>query len=239
MQTSAQLSKYLLSPQRFVNNIRWKPDSQGKLMALSIASKQVSIAITSLHSQTITYSSSIEQKKNNYQQLVDEIKSISKTDNIDGFVINWPLEKSGQLGKACGKVCHVLDIFVQNNIISHNTPFTLWNHNESSKYDKHGHNTHRQKDELYNRSMSFSHVPSLSHQDGFKSISIGNLNLWEYSTNRDDELKQRTAINATAILQNFIGYSCYNDIINNYQEIVDDEFDDEFDDINGKLLAHA
>ena len=42
----------------------------------------------------MTYSTSIEQKKNYYQQLIDEIKEKYQIDNIEGLVVNWPMHYS-------------------------------------------------------------------------------------------------------------------------------------------------
>jgi len=255
MQTPAQLSKFLLSPQRFMNALKWKSnETKRKVLALNITSDQVSVALTSLNSKTpcvtnpIT-TNHINHSKRNYDQLVNEIKNLTENENIEGLVVNWPLESNGRLGKSCGRVCHVLDYFAQNNIISHHMPFTLWNgsckpqQNNDKNNTKSNNSTHYDNDELYNRCMSFSLVPQLNQINGFKSITYGNLKLWEYNKNNDNmNTKNDSILDATSILYDFLMYhqdsneqSATSDISHDYIDN-DDDFDLSHE-MTGSMLA--
>jgi len=270
MRTTAQLSKFLLPPQKFVNALTWKnTGSQRKVLALNITSEQVSVALTSLNSKyprvsnPTTKRNQINYSKRNYDQLIKEIKKLTEIENIEGLVINWPIESNGRLGKSCGKVCHVLDYFAQSDIISKDMPFTLWSINNEPQQNNHFSTTstdnvnatnHDNNCELYNRSMSFSLVPILNQMNGFRSINYGNMQLWEYNKNNDNatnNTKENSFLDATSILYDFIVHHHYNnkkqleietsDI--SYDYLVDDDDDeDDFDfsyDVTRSMLAHA
>ena len=50
----------------------------------------------------------IEQKRAIYESIVD----VANTHQVTGFVCAWPLETSGQPGKSCGQIFHLLDYLV-------------------------------------------------------------------------------------------------------------------------------
>ena len=260
MRPTAQLSKFLLSPQKFVNTLTWKNNvSQRKVLALNIAPKQVSVALTSLNSKNprvtnpIT-TNQINYSKRNYDQLIKEIKHLTENENIEGLVVNWPIESNGRLGKSCGRVCHVLDYFTQSNIISKNTPFTFWNNCNEPQQNDHNNatisdnTTYDDNDEVHNRSMSFSLKPQLNEMNGFRSINYGNLQLWEYNKSNDNinTTKKDSFLDATSILHDFLAHHHFDnknsdsaDINCNY--LVDDD-DNDFDfsyDVTRSMLAHA
>lgn len=69
-----------------------------------------------------------EWKEAQKQDVYNEILNIVQTEDISGFVCAWPLETSGQPGKSCGQIFHLLDYFIDQNegLLTKSRPLTLW-----------------------------------------------------------------------------------------------------------------
>ena len=148
-------------------------------MALDIGHKRIGVALAAHSSENniiypgnpIEYPASSSSRAKGalmtHDLITKEVNKIIHDNKVCAFVVNWPVQKNGRLGKSCGRVLHVLDHFteVSKPLVSPIRPFTLWEEGEgpdpSGDVDKWG------------RSAIFSQVPS-AHQKMYNSAMSAN-----------------------------------------------------------------
>jgi hypothetical protein len=100
------------------------------------------------------------------ERVCEQIESLAKEHGVCGFVIGWPLERSGQPGSSCGRVLHLLDYFSEerkNSILNKNRPITLWDERHFTHQEF---QDRKMPQDGWGRSLAFCHSPLSSNSDG-------------------------------------------------------------------------
>lgn len=105
-----------------------------------------------------THSVSQEWREAQKQAVYHEILDIVQEEDISGFVCAWPLETSGQPGKSCGQIFHLLDYFIEQKegLLTRSRPLTLWDERQWT------HQTYEETtmpQDVWGRSSLFSRAP--------------------------------------------------------------------------------
>ena len=151
------LQKCLTKPCQLAHSLDWKKATGSTLLALDIHADRIGLARcdhpnglrevmgsddSAASSSCFPLESIPLSKKNKLspehkQRLADLVKE----EKVRGFIISWPLEKSGKLGAACGRTLHTIDQLLEGQgIVSPNRPLCLWDsqHAQAEPVDSFG-----------------------------------------------------------------------------------------------------
>ncbi len=81
---------------------RKKMRNDARLFGLDVGSKTIGVAVANLITGIATPVGTIKRKK--FKQDMESLKDLILEYNVDGFVVGYPLETSGQEGRSCQSV---------------------------------------------------------------------------------------------------------------------------------------
>lgn len=199
---STKLTKCIVAPHRISRILDWNRN-KGSVLALDIGYERVGIALTGHSSKNgvIYPNSPLEYTQNGERNnginrndlILREVDKIVEDNRVCAFVVSWPLQRNGRVGKSCGRVLHVLDHLANGPkpLLSQSRPFSLWEEgivvDRADQVDKWG------------RSETFSRVPSV-HQKVYSSKGMGH-----------DIYNDGSSLTASSMLQDFMNARCRED----------------------------
>jgi len=173
---STNLAKLIVNPQQIVRILEWNK-SAGAVMAIDVGCKGIGLAFAAHPSedQTIHPFKSVnfsaehedEHRKSKSSEIIsNELKKISYENKVHAFVVSWPLEKNGGVGRSCGRVLHLLDSMAVGSkpLLSQSRPFVLWEEGHEI-----GSSVHMDK---WGRSEIFSRVPPSNQKEYISTMSF-------------------------------------------------------------------
>jgi hypothetical protein len=150
--------KVLTTPAKIAGSLDWRKAS-GSVLSLNIHKDRIGLAVASHPSfgegSTSLEHISLERKGRISDTCKQQLLDIVNTNKVCGLIVSWPLQDSGKMGAACGRVLFTLENILQNsNIITKKRPFCLWDGN------------HRQLDlaDGFGRSIAYSRTPPSNKQ---------------------------------------------------------------------------
>lgn len=139
MASSNLLTRFLTTPSKVANTLEWKKLSSS-VLALNIGRDEIGLTLASHPSCNERKSYMLnpiplkfvnkENRKSLEANIISQLNNVVQSNNVCGFVVNWPLQKEGRLGASCGRVLHTLDLLcldAETPILSNNRKFCLWN----------------------------------------------------------------------------------------------------------------
>lgn len=139
---SRRLTNFLTTPSKVANALDWKKLS-GSVLTLNIARDEIGLTLASHPSESTHTDEDLsaeldsirlsfntkENRKCLDPQVIKRLNDVVQAHKVCGFVVNWPLQKEGRMGKSCGRVLHTLDSLLMDSntpILSNNRKFCLW-----------------------------------------------------------------------------------------------------------------
>jgi len=155
---SKTIMNVITTPSKIASKLDWRKVS-GSVLSLDIHQDRIGLALAS-HPSFGEGTSTLEPIKLARKGRVTEeckqtLSDIVKDHKVSGFVVSWPLQDTGRMGAACGRVLFTLESILQDsNIITPNRPFCLWD----------GNHAQRDVEDGFGRSAVYSRTPSESKQ---------------------------------------------------------------------------
>ena len=139
MASSNLLTRFLTTPSKVAKTLEWKKLSSS-VLALNIGRDEIGLTLAS-HPSCDKRSSYMltpiplkfvnkGNRKSLDVDIIAHLNNVVQSNNVCGFVVNWPLQKEGRLGASCGRVLHTLDLLcldAETPILSNSRKFCLWN----------------------------------------------------------------------------------------------------------------
>ena len=156
---SKAILNVLTTPSKVASKLDWRRAS-GSVLSLDIHQDRIGLAIASHPTYGEGISTlrpiTLQRKGRVNEECRIALSKIVKEHKVCGVVVSWPLQDSGKMGAACGRVLYTLENILQEDstIITPNRPFCLWDGNHSSK---------EEEEDGFGRSVAYSRVPSKSN----------------------------------------------------------------------------
>lgn len=229
--SSSKLAKCIANPQKIIRLLEWNKNNAGVVMALDIGRERIGLALTTHSSEeNIIYpekpieyfnrTNSRDQIKTK-EQILDEVHNIIEENRVCAFVVSWPIQTNGRIGKSCGRVLHFLDYFADSSkpLISPNHPFALWEEGEVASsavsVDKWG------------RSEIFSRIPSAQqkiYNSGMNLNDIKSGDSWVASHMLKDFLESQYCANGDDEVYRIKNDTCDKSYIHGLSSSIDENF---------------
>eukprot|EP00978_Attheya_sp_CCMP212_P038411 scaffold190230_cov32-Attheya_sp.AAC.1 len=165
---ASKLSKTIVTPSKVASILDWNKIG-GAIMSLDINSERIGVAIAEHPNRNNAIyelnpiQTSSKKQVDLASKVIEELETIVKNHKVCAFVINWPLQPEGRMGKSCGKVLHTLDSIANHStkVLSASRPFTLLD----DRIVNHIVKTDDLPPDYWGRSPVFSRVPSPPRDD--------------------------------------------------------------------------
>mmetsp|Transcript_18373 Transcript_18373/g.33310 ORF Transcript_18373/g.33310 Transcript_18373/m.33310 type:complete len:238 (-) Transcript_18373:119-832(-) len=160
---ASKLSKTIVTPSKVASILDWNKIG-GAIMSLDINSERIGVAIAEHPNRNNAIyelnpiQASSKKQVDLTSKFIEELATIVKNHKVCAFVVNWPLQPEGRMGKSCGKVLHTLDSIANQStkVLSASRPFTLLDDRNVNLIIK----TDDLPPDYWGRSPVFSRVPS-------------------------------------------------------------------------------